>query len=73
VILDWDESSGKPLYTTEKMASCQGVSEATISEVCKQYEAGGIAAVLGRKKCISLPVAAKLTSEVETHIIAVSI
>lgn len=71
VILDLDESSGKRLYTTKKIASRQGVSEATISEVCKRYEAGGIAAVLGRKERISPPVAAKVTGEVEAHIIAV--
>lgn len=71
VLLDLDESSGKRPYTTKKIASRQGVSEATISKVCKRYEAGGIAAVLERKKRISPPVAAKVTGEVEARIIAV--
>lgn len=71
VLLDLDESSGKRLYTTKKIASRQGVSEVTICEVCKRYESGGTDAVLGRKKRISPPVPAKVTGEVEAHIIAV--
>jgi transposase len=70
VLLDLDESSGKRMYTTKKIAGRQRVSEATISEVCKRYEAGGVEAVLGRKKRISPPVPAKVTGEVEAHIIA---
>jgi len=70
VLLDLDESSGRRLYSTKRIAGRQGVSEATISEVCKGYEAGGIEAVLGRKTRITPPVPAKVTGEVEAHIIA---
>lgn len=70
VLLDLDECNGKRKYTTKRIASRQGVSEATISEVCKRYEAGGVAKVLGRKKRTTPPVAAKVTGEVEAHIIA---
>lgn len=71
VLLDLDESSGKRLYATKKIAGRQGVSEATISEVCKRYEAGGTQAVLGRKTRMTPPVPPKVTGEVEAHIIAV--
>ena len=70
VLLDLDESSGSRLYTTKKIAGRHGVSEATISEVCKRYEAGGIVEVLERKTRSSPPVPAKVTGEVEAHIIA---
>jgi hypothetical protein len=45
----------------KKIADRQGVSEATISEVCKRYEAGGVTGVLGRKKRSTPPVSAKVT------------
>jgi transposase len=70
VLLDLDESSGQRQYTTKKIADRQGVSEATISEVCKRYEAGGVSKVLRRKKRVTPPVPAKVTGEVEAHIIA---
>lgn len=70
VLLDLDESSGKWLYTTKKISGRQGVSEATISEVCKRYEAGGVEAVLGQKERTSPPVPEKVTGEVEAYIIA---
>lgn len=70
ILLDLDESRGMRQYTTQKIANRQGVSVATISEVCKRYEAGGIEAVLKRKSRIAPPVAAKVTGEVEAHIIA---
>lgn len=71
ILLDLDESSGKRLYTTKRIAARQGVSEATISKVCKRYEAGGISAVLERKVRKTPPVPAKVTGEVEARIIAV--
>lgn len=70
VLLDLDESSGARLYTTKKISARQGVSEATIREVCKRYEAGGVAAVMGRKERKTPPVPAKVTGKVEAHIIA---
>lgn len=70
ILLDLDESSGARQYTTKKIASRQGVSEVTISKVCKRYEAGGIHAVLERKSRTTPPVPAKVTGEVEAHIIA---
>jgi len=70
VLLDLDESTGKRRYTTKKIAIRQGVSEATISEVCKRYEAGGVKAVVGRKERQTPPIPAKVTGDVEAHIIA---
>jgi RNA-binding protein YhbY len=70
ILLDLDESGGARLYTTKKIAGRQGISEATISEVCKRYEAGGVVAVLERKSRTAPPVPAKVTGEVEAHIIA---
>ncbi len=70
ILLDLDESSGKRQYTTKKIAQRQGVSETTISKVCKDYEAGGISGVLKRKVRETPPVAAKVTGEVEAYIIA---
>ena len=70
ILLDLDEASGARLYTTKKISNRHGVSEATISEVCKRYEAGGVAAVLTRKSRTTPPVPAKVTGEVEAHIIA---
>lgn len=70
ILLDIDESSGARLYTTKKIARRHGVSEATISEVCKRYEAGGYRAVLKRKPRATPPVPAKVTGEVEAYIIA---
>ena len=71
ILLDLDESEGKRRYTTKKIAARQGVSEATISEVCKRYQQGGIASVVGRKVRERPPVPAKVTGEVEAHIIAI--
>ena len=70
ILLDLDEASGERLYTTKKISNRHGVSEATISEVCKRYEAGGVAAVLTRKSRTTPPVPPKVTGEVEAHIIA---
>ena len=70
ILLDLDESSGARLYTTKKISGRHRVSEATISEVCKRYEAGGVSGVLERKTRATPPVPAKVTGEVEAHIIA---
>ena len=69
-MLDLDESSGARLYTTKKISARHMVSEATIIKVCKRYEAGGVVAVLERKSRSTPPVPAKVTGEVEAHIIA---
>ena len=70
VLVDLDEVEGKRQYTTKKISERLKVSEATISEVCKRYETGGVDAVFGRKKRAEPPVPAKVTGEVEAHIIA---
>lgn len=70
VLLDLDESSGKRAYTIAAIQERNKVSETTVFTVCKQYEAGGVKGVLSRKKRETPPVAAKVTGEVEAHIIA---
>jgi transposase len=71
ILLDLDESSGTRQHSIKEIALRQRASVATISEVCKRYEADGITAVLGRKTRATPPVPAKVTGEVEAHIIAV--
>ena len=70
VLLDLDESSGARKHTTKEICARNGVSEPTIFSVCNRYEAGGIKGVIERKKRETPPVAAKVTGEVEAHIIA---
>lgn len=70
VLLDLDESSGERLYTVAEIQRQNKVSEPTVFKVCRQYEAGGIKDVLNRKKRQTPPVPAKVTGEVEAHIIA---
>lgn len=72
VLLDLDEYDGKRRYTTKEISNRQGVSEVTIIKICRRYEAGGVDAVLERKKRKTPPVPAKVTGEVEAHIIATS-
>jgi transposase len=70
ILEDIDEIDGKRQYTTKEISKRHNTSEATISEVCRRYESGGIHGVVGRKKRSTPPVAPKVTGEVEAHIIA---
>lgn len=70
ILLDLNEVNGQRRYTTKEISHRQGVSEATILKVCKDYAAGGVKAVMNRKKRETPPVPAKVTGEVEAYIIA---
>jgi hypothetical protein len=71
ILLDIDESGGgKPERVTTIRAK-RGASSNTITNVRRKYVEGGIDAAIFRKKRETPPVAAKVTGEVEAHIIAV--
>lgn len=70
ILLDLDESRGKRAYTIEEIRTRNGASEPTVFSVCKRYESGGVKAVVERKKRETPPVPAKVTGDVEAHIIA---
>lgn len=71
-LLDLDERSGKREYTTKEISARNGISEPTIFSICRRYEDGGIENVLKRKERKTPPIAAKVTGNVEAHIIATS-
>ena len=70
ILMDLDESSGKKLPTLASVSARRGVSEVTICKTRKQYANEGLDSVLARKQRQTPPVAAKVTGEVEAHIIA---
>jgi transposase len=70
ILLDLDESSGRRMYTTKEISARNGISEPTVFSVCKRYETGGLKGVIERKKRDKPPIPAKVTGEVEAHIIA---
>lgn len=70
ILLDLDESQGKKLPTMKYISAHRGVSEVTIWKTRKRYCAEGLARVLERKTRDTPPVPAKVTGEVEAHIIA---
>jgi len=70
ILLDLDEKQGKKLPTMKSISARRGVSEVTIWKTRKQYETEGLDGVLGRKRRKTPPVPAKVTGEVEAHIIA---
>lgn len=70
ILLDLDESKGKKLPAFKIISARCGVSEVTIWKTRKQYAEGGLDSVLARKKRETPPVPAKVTGEVEAHIIA---
>lgn len=71
ILLDLDESQGKKLPTMKYISAHRGVSEVTIWKTRKKYCTEGLNSVLGRKTRKTPPVPAKVTGEVEAHIIAV--
>ena len=70
ILLDLDESMEKELPTLKSISARRGVTAVTIWKIRKQYAEKGLESVLTRKKRETPPVAAKVTGEVEAHIIA---
>jgi len=70
VLLELDESENRIPLPTKKIAARVGVSEGSVRKYRKQYAIEGLEGVLVRKKRTIPPVPAKVTGEVEAHIIA---
>ena len=70
VLLSLDESDCRKPDSTGKIAAVNGVSEESVRIYRKRYAIKGLVAILGRKKRNTPPVPAKVTGEVEAHIIA---
>lgn len=71
VLLALDESENRIPAPVKGIAARHGVSEGSVRKYRKQYATEGFDNVLHRKKREVPPVAAKVTGEVEAHIIAV--
>ena len=69
-LLDLDESKGRIPPPVKVIAAHAGVSEGSVRKYRKQYATEGLEGVLQRKKRSVPPVPAKVTGEVEAHIIA---
>lgn len=72
ILLDLDESQGKKLPSMKSISARRGVSEVTIWKTRKAYSETGLAGALERSHRATPPVPAKVTGEVEAHIIAIS-
>ena len=70
VLLALDESNGKQPATTKRIAARNGVSELSVRRYRQQFATMGLDAALLRKSRSTPPVPAKVTGEVEAHIIA---
>jgi transposase len=70
ILLNLDESNGNELSVLREIASHHGVSDITLWKVRKKYVEQGLDAALERRKRKTPPVPAKVTGEVEAHIIA---
>lgn len=70
VLLKLDESEERIPAPVKAIAAQIGVSELSVRRYRKQYVTEGLEAVLLRKKRTVPPVPAKVTGEVEAHIIA---
>ena len=70
VLLDLDESDGRRTATTKEIAARNGVSESSVRKYRQQFASTGLESTLLRKKRDTPPVAAKVTGDVEAHIIA---
>ena len=71
VLLALDESEDKKLAPTLKIAAANGVSEESVRRYRQQFATMGLEGTLLRKKRETPPVPAKVTGEVEAHIIAI--
>ena len=71
ILLDIDESGGRKPESVSTVTAKRGVCANTVTNVRRKYAESGIDAAIFRKKRDVPPVAAKVTGEVEAHIIAV--
>lgn len=71
ILLDIDESNGKTSESLSKITAKRGVCQNTIINVRRNYAEKGIDAAIFRQKRETPPVPAKVTGDVEAHIIAV--
>ena len=71
ILLDIDESGGRKPESLNTITAKRGVCQNTIVNVRRKYVESGIDAAIFRKKRETPPVAAKVTGEVEAHIIAI--
>jgi transposase len=72
ILQDLDETDGNKPEPTKKIASKRGVSENTVIKTRREFCEEGIDASLFRRKRGTPPVAAKVTGEVEAHIITLA-
>jgi transposase-like protein len=70
ILKDLDESDGRKPESVGEIARKRGVCQNTVIYTRKTYAEEGIDAAVFRKKRETPPVAAKVTGEVEAHIIA---
>lgn len=70
VLLELDENNGRKPPSTKAIAARNGVSEESVRIFRKEYATKGLYETLNRKKRETPPVAAKVTGDVEAHIIA---
>ena len=70
VLLALDESAGRIPANTRQIAAANGVSEESVRVYRRRYDTEGLESMLGRKTRDTPPVAAKVTGDVEAHIIA---
>jgi len=66
------DSNGKKPMTVQKAALAFNTSTTTVQSVRASYAEKGLEATVERKKRITPPVPAKVTGEVEAHIIALA-
>lgn len=73
ILLELDEADG-PASDRRVVAERVGVSESTVYLVAKRFTevAGDVDVAIGRKKRLSPPVPAKVTGDVEAHLIALA-
>ena len=70
ILQDLDESDGRKPETIPEVMRKRGVSENVAIFTRRRFDQSGIDAAIFRKKRTTPPVAAKVTGEVEAHIIA---
>ena len=70
ILEDIDESGGRLPQSLSKVTVKRGVCQNTVIEVRRNYAERGIDTAIFRKKRETPPVPAKITGEVEAHIIA---
>lgn len=71
ILLAADRNSKKPM-TVSQTAVAFNTTATTVQTVRREYANGGLEKALHRKKRVTPPVAAKVTGEVEAHIIALA-